>query len=506
MNAAGYIRVSTDDQAREGYSLAAQERAIRDRCSAEGWELTGLYADEGLSGALWERPGLQRMLGNSDRFDVLVVWSQDRVSRDTLHWLTALSILAGAGCRVLSIQEGWIDSGPDGELLSTLRAGIATWERQRIRARISAGLAEKARQGHLIGLVPMGYRRNDGGVERDPTIAPLIRQMFDMAAAGAVPSDIAAWATGQGLRGARGAVLDRYAVYKMLRNPAYLGLTSHHRRRGGPTYPGRHAAIVDEQTFRAADVAIRRRALTPARPWRKTPYLLTGIARCASCGKPFSGFSRQGLRYFRCSTRLRRGQAACAQPMVPTQVAEAQVAAYLTGFQVPDSWIEAVWASFNQPGLAGGDGEVLQRRLARLKRLYLAGDLDWSAYQAEAESLKRQIAAVTAPALSAPSVIQVAEALRDFPTTWAVSPPEVQRRFVQETLAAVIVDGRQVTAIRPKAEVASLFLADRRARFGGIVGVISAPEATWSHAIQRDYIPVGDGRGGWYCIPALVAA
>src|SRR5438128_2196345 len=85
MKAVGYIRVSTEDQAREGYSLAAQEQAIRAYCQAQGWDLVELYADAGRSGKnMRGRERLAKMLadGRSGRFKRVVFWKLDRLGRN----------------------------------------------------------------------------------------------------------------------------------------------------------------------------------------------------------------------------------------------------------------------------------------------------------------------------------------------------------------------------------------------------------------------------------------
>src|SRR4051794_35752858 len=82
--AAGYLRVSTAEQASEGFGLDAQETAIRAYCTAQGWELVGLYIDAGISGAKAERPELARMVedAKAGAFSRVVVLKLDRLARN----------------------------------------------------------------------------------------------------------------------------------------------------------------------------------------------------------------------------------------------------------------------------------------------------------------------------------------------------------------------------------------------------------------------------------------
>ena len=90
--AVGYVRVSTEEQTQHGYSLEAQAQAIKKYCELQEWELVRIYRDDGYSGASMERPDLQQLLEDVylRKFDVVVVWKLDRLSRnlkDTLYLL-----------------------------------------------------------------------------------------------------------------------------------------------------------------------------------------------------------------------------------------------------------------------------------------------------------------------------------------------------------------------------------------------------------------------------------
>src|SRR5437763_14938867 len=115
MRAAGYIRVSTAEQVEHGLNLAEDRRLTADLCERRGWELVELYDDGGRQGDDPDRPGLLRMLSELERFDVLVIRSQDRLSRDPVIWHTAAAALQKAAVR-LETFHGQIDlDTPQGE-------------------------------------------------------------------------------------------------------------------------------------------------------------------------------------------------------------------------------------------------------------------------------------------------------------------------------------------------------------------------------------------------------
>lgn len=114
--AAGYARVSTEEQARDGYSLAAQERKIRAYREAMGWELVDVFADAGRSGkGLRGREGITRLLegSSSGRFERLIFVKLDRLARNLRDLLQICDRLESEGVGIVSVEES-IDTATAG--------------------------------------------------------------------------------------------------------------------------------------------------------------------------------------------------------------------------------------------------------------------------------------------------------------------------------------------------------------------------------------------------------
>jgi DNA invertase Pin-like site-specific DNA recombinase len=149
LRVATYHRVSTLDQ---DQTLAREElRAAASRLGALTLEI-----EEHGSGARNDRPGLQRLLEEArrGRVDVVVVWKLDRFGRSSLDLLTNIEQLQGVGVRFLAVTQG-IDIRPGGDavgkLLLTMLAGVAEFERQLIRERVTLGLQRAKAAGKHIG-------------------------------------------------------------------------------------------------------------------------------------------------------------------------------------------------------------------------------------------------------------------------------------------------------------------------------------------------------------------
>lgn len=251
---AGYVRVSTGDQAAEGFGLDAQRDAIAAYCHAAGYELAEIAGDEGVSGTLGPeaRPGLARLLAvaESGDIDAVVVKALDRIGRRPAVAAAVFDTLDAASVRFLSITEPELSS----DLLRGLFAGIASDERRRILERTAAGRVAKAsRGGYAGGRVPYGYRlegtRREARWRVEPTEAATVRRVFARRAAGATFAAIAGELTAAGAPPpGHGVRWSTATVYGIAHNPAYAGLR---RWREGREIvaPGAWEAIVDEATF-----------------------------------------------------------------------------------------------------------------------------------------------------------------------------------------------------------------------------------------------------------------
>ena len=189
--AAGYIRVSTEEQASTGHGLEIQDRAIRSFAESQGYKLIDVVSDPGVSGAKRpeERPGFQKIieLAKARKFSVLLVWKFDRLARNLLFSVTSVHDLREQYVVVLrSVTEPIDTATPMGAMIFAILASFAAEERRVITGRTVAGKKEKASRGGFAGgAAPLGYKRDlQGGLLIDDAEAAIVRQIVDMHAAG----------------------------------------------------------------------------------------------------------------------------------------------------------------------------------------------------------------------------------------------------------------------------------------------------------------------------------
>jgi site-specific DNA recombinase len=184
-----YARVSTDEQARSGYSLAQQIEALREYAAREGYEVLEEIRDEGWSGAYLERPGLDRLrdLVEAGGMGVVVAQDADRITRDPAHRAFLDEEFERFGTRLVALDD-WGDDSHEGELLKYLKGWVSKGERLKIAERSRRGKREKARRGKTVGHLhaPLGFRYTPdrNALVVDPEKMLTVRRIFEMAADG----------------------------------------------------------------------------------------------------------------------------------------------------------------------------------------------------------------------------------------------------------------------------------------------------------------------------------
>lgn len=175
----GYIRVSTEEQARGGVSLGDQEEKIRAYATFAGADLLRVEVDAGLSGKNMERPALQRAIEAvlSGEADVLAVYAIDRLSRSTLDFLTIVSKLASAGRGFVSVREQMDTSTAHGRFTMTILAAMAEMEREMISSRCREATARCKSTGRVYGRTPYGFQRHGDRLTPDPLEVSILEEI-----------------------------------------------------------------------------------------------------------------------------------------------------------------------------------------------------------------------------------------------------------------------------------------------------------------------------------------
>ena len=342
--AALYLRVSTAEQttrafSEEGYSIEAQREACRRKAAQLEAEIAGEYVDRGESARSANRPQLQALLarlGGEGDLDYVIVHKIDRLARNLADHVEITLAIKAAGAELVSVVEQ-IDDTPLGEYMQTIFAANAQLYSANLSAEAKKGLHQKAKKGGTPGPAPLGYlniRTVVEGielktVEPDPERAPHITWAFAAYASGLYTLDrLHAQLAERGLvtrktRKYAATPVSRAHLARILRNPYYVGTV----RYGGVEYEGRHAALIDKDTFSRVEAVLAAHGAAHERD-RKHRHYLKGSLICARCGSRLTFAKAKGnggtYTYFACIGRIQR---ACTLPYAPVEATEDRVAA-----------------------------------------------------------------------------------------------------------------------------------------------------------------------------------
>ena len=268
-----YLRVSTEAQADEGYSLAAQAEKLEAYCRMKGIAAFQRYVDGGFSGSNLTRPAITELVETirAGRVERVVVYKLDRLSRsqkDTLYLIE--DVFLPHGVDFVSINEN-IDTGsPYGRAMIGILSAFAQLERENIFLRTRMGMVERVKQGFWPGggKIPFGYDYDaDKGILVPNSDADTVREIY------------ARYLEGQSTgRIARELGLKyEHLVRQILLRESNTGVIVYR----GECYSGRHEPLVDKQTFER----VKRRLLRSDKPRAAASNkLLTGLLVCGHCG------------------------------------------------------------------------------------------------------------------------------------------------------------------------------------------------------------------------------
>ncbi|NLI73648.1 MAG: recombinase family protein [Euryarchaeota archaeon] len=225
MRAAIYARVSTEDQAREGFSIQDQLKRLNAYCKAKGWTVSGEFIDDGFSGRNVDRPEYQRMMEERDNWDVLLVLKMDRIHRNSQNFATMMDRLNAWKKQFNSMQEKFDTTTAMGRFVMDTIQRIAQLESEQIGERVKVGMTQKAKKasGYLGSGIPYGYDIVNGQLITIEDEAEVIEYVYRAYYCGRSLADIAKALNDQELSTKKGRVWMKQTISNILRNPLYAG-------------------------------------------------------------------------------------------------------------------------------------------------------------------------------------------------------------------------------------------------------------------------------------------
>ncbi|WP_210139982.1 recombinase family protein [Staphylococcus sp. GDY8P54P] len=368
-----YVRVSTEIQSSEGFSIQGQVNQIQEYCDFNNFKVIDVYADRGISGKSMNRPALQRMLqdAKNGHIDCVMVYKTNRLARNTSDLLKIVEDLHKQNVEFFSLSERMEVNTSSGKLMLQILASFAEFERNNIVDNIFMGQTIRAQEGYYQGNLPLAYDKvpyNKHELMINQHEANIVKYIFESYAKGHGYRKIANALNHKGYVTKKGNPFSISAVTYILSNPFYIGKIqfakykdwNDKRRKGLNDKPviaeGKHTPIISQDLW---DKVQTRKKQVNKKPQvhGKGTNLLTGIIACPQCSASMSASitvntlkdgTKKRIRYYSCSNFRNKGSKVCSANSVRADVIEKYVMDQILEIVKSDKVIKQVVERVNQ--------------------------------------------------------------------------------------------------------------------------------------------------------------
>jgi DNA invertase Pin-like site-specific DNA recombinase len=408
-----YERVSSEEQVRHGYSLDAQDEALKQFCEKNGHVVLGVYRDEGISARkpYTKRPAMVQLLNDLEQVkpDIILFTKLDRWFRNIKEYYKVQDILDRNKVNWKAINEEYDTSTASGRLYVNIKLSIAQDEADRTSERIRDIQGQLIAQGKFLGgSLPLGYKLENKHIVFSDDIK-IVKEAIDY-----FTLHQSAYSTAQYINEKYDLSYSSQSLINLLRHPLLKG--EYHNQ---PNYC--EALLTDEEW--SALQSITQRNIKKAS--KKRAYLFSGLIKCPCCGCNMGGVTTSGIKYYRCNKKF---NSTCD---MPHNIRE----------QFIEEWLlENVEENFRvnvtmKPKEQSESPNKYKERLSRLNDMYLMGNITQEEYKAKSADLQKKIAE-----LSKKPVLKTQNFSANWHDLYHELDEEKQRAFWHGLLSEIVVD------------------------------------------------------------------
>lgn len=301
-NAIIYTRVSTKNQAEEGYSLAGQEKDCKVFAEMNGYNVSKVFVEKGESAKTQDRTELQNLMkfcvANKKNIDAIIIWKIDRLTRDIKDFYSLQEFFAKLNIKVLFAIENNGDSATD-KLTRNLMGVLAQYENDQKSERVTNGMKTAFLQGHWMWKAPIGYIMKNGNIEPDPKTAHHIKKIFKLFATGMyMQTQIIKIMADDGLK------INTNLLCRMLKNPLYNGYM-YKKEWSEEPIRGIFEPLISEAEFKKVqDILNGKKPVITTYNRNNPEFPLRQFITCPNCNQPLTGSKSKGRKeryaYYHC--------------------------------------------------------------------------------------------------------------------------------------------------------------------------------------------------------------
>ena len=389
-----YLRVSTEDQAKVGFSLPEQRKCLKGLCDYKGWQIYDYYEDAGISAKTGNtRPQFDRMIEDAKKkkINTVLAIKLDRLTRSIYDWENIMKLSEKYSFDIVCANDDVNTTTANGKMVTRIMMSVSQNEIERTSERTKFGIIGAIKAGHIPGQTPYGYNRVNKCLVINELEAEIVKRIFDLYSIGESFSKIATRFNKEGV-----LKKDNWkdnTISKIIHNPVYKG--DYILNKGKPEqkiFKNVCPAIVDEDTWDWANDQLVKNSKNYK---RKEEYLFLQKLRCPKCGVLLGGracnkISTRGKKYFYyqcCKCKRYVKQEDVEKYLVETLNEIIEYDSIVNNFYLP-----IIKSKINNPKeIYERSLEEEKNKLERAREAYLLGTFDIETYQKEAEQINNSI-------------------------------------------------------------------------------------------------------------------
>lgn len=452
--AALYIRVSTLEQAQEGYSVGEQKERLIAYCKAKDWLIADIYVDGGYTGSNLKRPGIQKLMAETDKFEMVLVYKLDRLSRsqrDTLYLIE--EVFRPNDVDFISMQESFDTSTPFGKAMIGLLAVFAQLEREQIKERTWMGRVARAKTGlyHGGGHIPIGYEYSDGKLVINPYEAEQVKKIYEWYLSGSSLKAITDRLQDEGCTNKYSSYNSWSSVRNILGNETYTGRLHF----GDIVVENAHEAIISDEQYKAAQV-LRGKKQELYGPAFQSKHMLTGLMFCGKCGGRYYLRNSGKYSYYACYSRTKQMKNMIKDPNCMNKIWKAPELDALVDskirelLQSPKMAAELAASRLKKTPAVSSNANIekrirdIDKQISKLMELYQMDDIPAELLGGKINKLYGERTALQETLLpdEEPSAIPfdlVKELIADAAQIWDYADESQKRRILQSLISKIVI-------------------------------------------------------------------
>ena len=300
-----YIRVSTEDQAREGFSLPEQEKRLRAMCEYKGYEIYKLYKDAGISAKTGNtRPAFEELLQDirDKKCNTIVVLKLDRLTRSVFDLEGIMNFLEENNAYLDCANEEINTTNSSGKMVARLLTTVSQNEIERTNERTKFGLSGAIKEGHIPARAPLGYKHIDKKLVPDPLTKDIVIRIYNLYFEGKSYYNIATIFNEEQVLGKTN--WKDTGILRIISNEVYKGDYVHGKRTNHPTlYKDVVEPIVSKEMWDNCQVQKKK---NQKNYMRTQTYIFLQKLKCPKCGRILAGGASHKIKsdkwyfYYRC--------------------------------------------------------------------------------------------------------------------------------------------------------------------------------------------------------------